>query len=135
MNNRPNKTLTLISMCAFSLLAFPPVTNAYTHWQCFAFNQNHESFIGKGTTLNKAMSNAKSACYHSIRAQGCKTAQSFCKKRFVTVSIQLSCTVSDQKGKVFTANHCKDAMLACKRWQYKHGVTRAGGCIVNHKSL
>lgn len=108
--------------------------NATPAWQCMAFSTAYKSYTGAAQTRTQAMHKAKNRCQkHQKNHTLCKTAQSYCHQQTTAMQQKISCLVSDQKDRLFSSNSCKNAMLACQQWQFKHGLAHSGGCIVNHK--
>ena len=103
---------------------------AFSDWQCFAFNQQHQSFVGNALTQQAAMKLAKNNCNNDAKSSTiCTSAQSYCQQRTRVITSKLKCHVSDRKGKVFVGHSCNQAMRTCQQWQFKAGAPNRSGCI------
>lgn len=125
------------SLIIFALMCVLLQSNVYASslWRCFAFNADHKSYEGHDLTQYNAMKIAKNNCLRqNSRASTCRTAESFCSRTYVALSEQ-ECVVVDNKGESFTAYHCKEAVSLCRRWQYKHGYSRGGGCVAKIRRI
>lgn len=112
----------------------PLTSHAKQHWQCFAFDNKHQSFTANSRGLKRTMRLAKRKCRkQSRRPKTCQTAQSYCQAN--KIASERECLVTDKSGKTFTSKHCKQALVSCRLWQFKHGAPNSSNCNINHRKL
>lgn len=117
----------LLLLSALFFLSNP--VNANQVWQCFAFDNRHQSYEGWAEKRLKAKDVAKKLCQKKVSSkQACTTADSFCYSLNRSIAEQ-ECVVIDKRGKAFLSPFCRTAVLKCELWQYFYGMPTRGGCI------
>lgn len=127
--------LFLLSVLFTSLIFMPNFVSANGVWQCFAFNERHQSYEGWAEKRIQAKDSAKKVCQKvNKKRQACTTADSFCYNINRSIAEQ-ECVVIDKRGKAFLSPFCKTAVLKCELWQYWYGMPTRGGCIAKQRRL
>ena len=121
----------IVLMCLLSTTlsaAIPP-----GKWQCFAFDEQKNSYEAFGLTLQNAKKGALLRCKkESSLHRSCKTAESFCEQGPIALSDD-RCIVSDQDGHTWNGigpAGCKAAMEQCSGYQLLQGPQSP--CTIRH---